>query len=151
MYAATAAGSNRTERPTFTYSIRHSATRRRTKRRLVHSLAATSSLALLAPLHRFGDAAQEPVFQRREVGIVVVDEFPREGRRPGPGCGVGAGLVLVDLVSLDGEPDEHADPVPAVGAVVLEGLAGPVAGDEDAAPADAEGGPLVDPALAVAG
>jgi hypothetical protein len=42
-----------------------------------------------------------------------------------------------------GEAEEGFDPGAGVVAVVGEGLAGPVAGDQDAAPADAEGGLLV--------
>ncbi|GIJ75974.1 hypothetical protein SAMN05443287_106214 [Micromonospora phaseoli] len=39
---------------------------------------------------------------------------------------------------------DGADPGPVVGAVVGEGFAGPLAGDEDAAAGEAEGGALVD-------
>jgi S-(hydroxymethyl)mycothiol dehydrogenase len=58
---------------------------------------------------------------------------------------------LVDLLGIDGQAEQHADPVAGVGPVIGQGLAGPVAGDENAAPADAERGPLVYPAFAGTG
>jgi hypothetical protein len=82
--------------------------------------------------------------QRRGIGVIRAGQLPGVGGRL-----VRAGGVAVVGASADAE--EVADPGAGVGAVVGEGFSGPVAGDEDAPAAGAEGGPLVDLALAAPG
>nr|WP_305786198.1 hypothetical protein [Actinoplanes lichenis] len=110
------------------------------------SVALPSGGELGASLDALTQRPQEPVFERRQVGVAVSGHLPCEGRwrrllRVG---GRRGGRLIADA-------EQRLDPGVCVGAVVGEGLAGPVAGDEDAPAADAEGGLLVNPALAVAG
>src|SRR6266498_786363 len=99
-----------------------------------------------APLDLLRDGAQEPVLQWLHVGVGGAGPLPGDrGWRTGFGRDGG------DLVVPVADAEEGTYPRTGVGAVVGEGLAGPVAGDQDAAAADAEGGFLVDAALAVAG
>lgn len=60
------------------------------------------------------------------------------------------GALVVDAIESDGDAEQRPHPGPYVVLVVTQRLAGPVAGDEDAPAADAEGVPLVDLALAAA-
>jgi hypothetical protein len=69
----------------------------------------------LAPALAFRDGEQESTRERAYVRVVRSDRFP--------GVPVGVGRF-------GGVAEQVEDPVAAVGAVVAEGLAGPLAGDE---------------------
>src|SRR6266545_5395809 len=98
-----------------------------------------------ALLNALGDGAQEPVFRRGYVGVVRPGQLPRDRRRLARlGVHDRSGFVV------DGDAEQGAYPGPGVGAVVGQGLAGPVPGDQDPPAADAEGGLVVHLALAVA-